>query len=128
MRAGASAYIGKPIDPSQFRHRLLNLMELAELESRRALLDEQLAIDEELQRRAADATARMGRAKVTAARAIERSVRLKALAQYLAAGGTRVHFEPAFSVTFSSAWATYDPQPKVVAVNASERGSRTEDD
>jgi DNA-binding response OmpR family regulator len=112
IRAGASAFLQKPIDPPVLRRKLNILLELAELESRRAHVDELLAIDEELQQRAAGAIARTGLAKLTAARAIERSARLKAAARYVASGGTMAHFEHAWSSTFARRWASYDQPQK----------------
>jgi DNA-binding response OmpR family regulator len=111
LRAGATDFIRQPIDPPQFRRKLRVLLELADLESRRAQVDEQLAIDEELQNRAAHAIARAGLARLSAARAIERSTRAKALAQYLAAGGTRAYFEGSWNSRFSRTWALYEQPP-----------------
>jgi DNA-binding response OmpR family regulator len=108
LRAGASDFIPKPIDPPKLRRKVRVLLELAELQSRRAQVEEQIAIDDELRSRAADAIARTGLAKLTAARAIERSARTKALAQYLVGGGTRAHFDALWNPTFSQSWATYD--------------------
>jgi DNA-binding response OmpR family regulator len=108
LSAGATDFVPKPIDPPKLRRKVRVMLELAELESRRAQVEEQIAIDEELRSRAADAIARTGLAKLAAARAIERSARAKALAQYLAGGGTRAHFEALWNPTFARSWALYD--------------------
>jgi DNA-binding response OmpR family regulator len=111
LRAGASDYVRKPVDPPQLRRKLRILLELAELHSNRAQIEERLAIDEELRYRAAAAIARTGLARLSAARAIERAARGKALALYLKAGGTLAYFESAWAPAFSNAWARYEPQP-----------------
>jgi len=122
VRAGASAYFPKPIDPPQLRRQLRTLLELAELSSKRAHVDARRAIDDELSERAADAMARAGMAQLSAARAIiERTARAKALAEYLKAGGTLAYFNAAWQPTFSTAWARYDPPsaPPSAGVDAS---------
>jgi DNA-binding response OmpR family regulator len=109
VRAGASELLDKPVDPPLLRRRLRALLEVADFESKRAHVEERLAIDDELRRRMADAMARTGLARLSAARAIERSARAKALADYLKAGGGLAYFDAAWGPTFSSAWQTYDP-------------------
>jgi CheY-like chemotaxis protein len=108
LRAGANAFLRKPIDPPTLRRRLRVMLELAELESKRAYADELHAIDQELRDRAAAINARAGRARLAAAQAIEKSVRSKALAQYVASGGTCAHFDREWTTSFSRAWAIYD--------------------
>jgi DNA-binding response OmpR family regulator len=108
MRAGASGYLCKPIDPSVLLSRLRVLIELTELEGARAIIDEQRAMHEELSDRVVQLLERSAEARQSAASAIERSTRLKAWRAFAGSGGTLAHFERLWQPAFRDARAIYD--------------------
>lgn len=73
MRAGADVYLTKPIDPEQLLRQLRVHLETGEIESLRAKVDEEAAIQLELERRTAAAAQRVSVARESAERAIERT-------------------------------------------------------
>jgi DNA-binding response OmpR family regulator len=131
LRAGASAYLCKPIEPTRLLSQLRVLLELAERESKRAGADVERVIQQELTARTADVLKRSGVARQAAARAIERISRGKAFLAFVQAGGTRRNFERSWSHAFALAWQSYQeqidrrerdsrlPEPKSTVCNAS---------
>lgn len=105
FRGRANAYFPRPVDLPHLTRKLRMLLELAELESKRARHEAERAIDEEIQRRIAEARARPGLAHLAVARAIERSAKSKAMVKFLKAGGTLAHFEAQWTPSFSAACA-----------------------
>ena len=106
MRAGASAYICKPVDPATLRSKLGAFISLSEVESLRAKAELERAVQDELDRRLA-AVARTEQAKALAASSIERTARSKAYKAFIDARGTRVYFESWWPQLFDSARANH---------------------
>lgn len=107
MRAGGSAYLCKPVDPSRLLAQLRVLLELAELESIRARIDADRATRAELERRAAEVLNRTGESRRSAVRAVERISKAKASIAFLKSGGTKAHFERWWPTLFAGAWAEH---------------------
>jgi CheY-like chemotaxis protein len=107
MNAGANAFLVKPIDPLQLREQVRSLVTAANLESLRARVEEERAIQEELDRRAEEMKQRSATALEAARAAIERATRIKALKVFLDAGGTLGNFERAWSPTYTQVWAQH---------------------
>jgi CheY-like chemotaxis protein len=105
MRAGANAYLGKPVDPQVLREQMLVSFELADMESLDAKLEEERAIEEELKRRAAAAKAQAQQARQVAGQAIERTARNRAYKAFIESGGTRANFDRWWPQVFGSARA-----------------------
>ncbi|MDB5867351.1 MAG: two component transcriptional regulator [Betaproteobacteria bacterium] len=113
MRAGANVYLGKPIDAQVLQGQIIVWLELADVESTRAKVAEEQAIDEELTRRAADALSRVDAARESAMRALERTARIKAYKAFVEGGGTRANFHRWWPLVLGSARAnTGLPAPK----------------
>src|SRR5436190_10118888 len=93
LRAGANAYLTKPLDPRLFAHHVRSALELTELESVRAKAEEERAIHEELVRLAGLATARAMDAREVMAQAMRRTARSRAFKAFVEAGGTRANFD-----------------------------------
>jgi DNA-binding response OmpR family regulator len=107
MRAGASAYLCKPLDPRTLRAKLGAFISLSELESLRAKIEEERAVQDELERRLEYARTQSEHAKVLAASSIERTARGKAYKAFIDARGTRAHFESWWPQVYSSARANH---------------------
>jgi DNA-binding response OmpR family regulator len=108
IRAGASAYLCKPIDPQMLRAKLGAFISLSELESLRAKVDEERAVQDELERRFSQVIAQTEHAKTLAASSIERTARAKAYKAFMEARGTRAHFESWWPQVFQSARANHN--------------------
>lgn len=108
LRAGANAYLCKPLDPKTLRAKLGAFISLAELESLRAKVDEERAVQDELERRLQHAIQQTERAKALAASSIERTARNKAYKAFINARGTRAHFESWWPQVFQSARANHE--------------------
>jgi DNA-binding response OmpR family regulator len=93
IAAGALRCLVKPIDPSSLRSTLGLLLKLAEIESNRARVVEEMAIQDELTARASRAgeTARAARAR--AEHSLDCTLRVKAYRAFIEAGGNRANFE-----------------------------------
>jgi DNA-binding response OmpR family regulator len=105
MRAGANAYLCKPLDPEVLRSKLRAFLTLAEMESLRAKVEEEHAVQDELERRLRDAHSRIEVAKELVASSIERTARNKAYKAFIDARGSRAHFESWWPHVFQSARA-----------------------
>jgi DNA-binding response OmpR family regulator len=105
MRAGADAYLCKPVQPDELRGKLKALVTLSELESLRARVDEEQAVLQELKRRRDDAMSRVEHARRLETASLERTARSRAYKAFLAARGTRMHFENWWPQVFTSATA-----------------------
>jgi DNA-binding NtrC family response regulator len=93
LRAGATAYIRAPIDSFVFRERLRVLIECADIHDLHARREEERAIHDELERRAAAAIDQAEQAMQRSRAAIERVAKLKAAKAFIEAGGTRAGFQ-----------------------------------
>jgi CheY-like chemotaxis protein len=121
MRAGGSAYLSKPVDPSRLLAQLRVLLELADLESIRARADADRATRAELERRAAELFKRTGESRRSAIRAVERVSKATASIAFLRSGGTKANFERWWPAVFAAAWAKIQPgtnEPASDAANA----------
>ena len=107
FRAGASAYVCKPIDPPAMVGKLRVLLALAALESARAKQELVRVLHEEFARRTDDIRKRTGATRGSARRAMERICRSKAAAAFISAGGTRAYLERYWATAFDAAWASY---------------------
>lgn len=105
FRAHASAYFTTPIDGAALARKLQFLVELGEIESRRALADAQRVVDFEIRSRVASTKLPVQAVRKSFGPAIERAARVKALGEFLKAGGTLAHFEAAWKPDLSAAWA-----------------------
>jgi DNA-binding NarL/FixJ family response regulator len=117
FRAGASAYVCKPINPPLLVGKLRALLELAALESARARPELNRVLEEEFTRRVDQLWNRTGADIEGARRSMERTCRPKAAAAFIKAGGTRAYLDRYWNVAFSAAWETYSrpgsPEPFV---------------
>jgi DNA-binding response OmpR family regulator len=93
VAAGALRYLVKPLDPNQLKSTLGLLLKLAEIESRRARVAEELAIQDELAARAERAREASRAARARAEESLECMLRVKAYRAFLDAGGNRANFE-----------------------------------
>jgi DNA-binding response OmpR family regulator len=93
VAAGALRYQLKPIDPKLLRSTLGLLLRLAELESKRAMTAEQLAIHDELLLLSRNAQAHAAAAREKAQQALAHMLRIKAYRAFRDAGGNRANFE-----------------------------------
>ena len=125
MRAGASAYLVKPIDPLMLKSRIETLITLAASESLRAKIDEEYAIQEELERRVKEVRVRVADADRLLASSVERTARTKALQAFLHARGARAHFERWWPQVFSSVRANHAAQESRDSENQSPTIARS---
>jgi DNA-binding response OmpR family regulator len=105
LRAGANAYLCKPLDPDMLRGKLRTLLTLAQMESLQAKIEEERVVQEELERRLADTRSRLERANTLVASSIERTARSRAYRAFMEARGTRAHFDAWWPTVFRSARA-----------------------
>lgn len=111
IRAGASGYLTKPVDPSALKEKLRRCLSMADVESVRARIEEQRAIQEELERRVAQVRERSASAAALAAQSLERTARTRAFKAFIEARGTRAHFERWWPQVFQSTRASHqDPE------------------
>jgi hypothetical protein len=110
MRAGATAFYIKPLQPSVLRACVSTLLERGAVGSLCAKVEEQQVIYEELRRRAAVLAERTEAARQSAAGAIERAARIKAARAFLHSGGTHAELERWWPQVFSSAKAGFSAE------------------
>jgi DNA-binding response OmpR family regulator len=110
LRAGANAYLVKPIDPQEFRARLRGLISLADAESLHAKIAEEEAIQDELQRRVVHLRQRVEAAERLSAQSFERIARITAYKAFMDSRGTRAHFERWWPQVFQSAEANHSAE------------------
>jgi DNA-binding response OmpR family regulator len=99
ISAGALRYHVKPLDPKLLRSTLGLLLKLGEIESRRALLAEQEAIQDELSERSKRAREASLSARHLARQALDCMLRIKAYRAFRDAGGNRANFERMWPMT-----------------------------
>jgi DNA-binding response OmpR family regulator len=105
LRAGANAYLTKPIDAEALQSRLRSLMSVADVESLNARVAEERAIQDELRRRFQHAQDRAQAARELVAASIERTARAKALKAFIDARGSRAYFDKWWPQLFSNSHA-----------------------
>ena len=93
VAAGALRFLVKPLDPNLLKSTLGLLLKLAEIETRRARIAEELAIQEELAARAAATRERARNARALAQQSLDCMLRMKAYRAFVDAGGNRANFE-----------------------------------
>lgn len=101
-RAGASAYVTVSEDPQAIATRLRTLFAATDVESLRAKIEEERAIQAELTRRARAAIERTEKARTLAAEATQRAARAKALHAFIVSGGTQANFNRWWPNVFGS--------------------------
>ena len=104
MRAGASVYLAKPIEPTLLRSKLNALLGLAARESLQAQLAEQRAVQDELERRLSHVQSTLRHAHEYLQASIERSARTRAFKAFIAERGTPAHFDAWWPNVFQNAW------------------------
>jgi CheY-like chemotaxis protein len=119
MRAGGSAYLRKPVDPSRLLAQLRVLLELADLESIQARMPADRATRAELDRCAAELFKRTGEARRSAVRTVERISKARASIAFLKSGGTKANFERWWPTLFAKVWANIQPATSEPSVDAS---------
>ena len=93
LRAGADLFLSVPVEPQTLRARLQTLITSRDANTIRAEAEENRAIQEELHRRAQQAKNIAASGRESAARAIERGARARAMKAFVESGGTRANFE-----------------------------------
>ena len=111
LRAGASAYLYKPVEPALLRSELNLLLSRTDMDSMHARGAEEQAIQDGLQRRRDDLVSRVRIANALATQSVERTARAKAYKAYIEARGTPAHFESRWPQAFSSAKASLQVGP-----------------
>jgi len=111
LRAGANAYLSKPIDAEHLRRELRVHLEVSELASLRAKIEEENAVQHELERRLERARSSTKRAEALAAASVERTARTKAYKAFIDARGSRAYFESWWPNVFGSVRASNDASP-----------------
>jgi len=105
LRAGATAYLVKPYDPQVLRSKLRAFLTLSDLDSLRAKIEEERAVQSELERRLAAVNSSVDAARQLATSSLERTARNKAFKAFVEARGTRAHFDRWWPQVFQSARA-----------------------
>jgi DNA-binding response OmpR family regulator len=93
IAAGALRYHVKPLDPNLLQSTLSLLLKLAEIESRRAWIAQELAIQDELAARSQPVVEAALSARSRAHAAVDSMLRIKAYRAFRDAGGNRANFE-----------------------------------
>jgi hypothetical protein len=120
MRAGAQAYLSASDGATALAHKLRSLLQHADARAMRAKLDEEYAVQAELERRAALAIEQTAHAQERAAQALQRIAQARARKAFLEAGGTLATFDRWWPQTFGSAVANHR------ASTSAARGLRTD--
>jgi DNA-binding response OmpR family regulator len=105
LRAGANAYLFKPINPEELRSQLGVHLTLALIQSLRAKIEEERAAQDELKRQIEHARHRIVNAKQLVASSLERMARARAYKAFIDARGTRAHFENWWPHVYAAAQA-----------------------
>ena len=123
LRAGANVVLHVSDGAQVLASRLRTLLHTADTQNLRARIDEELAIQDELTRRAAIAIRASTHAREQAAAAIERSAQARARKAFADAGGTLATFERSWGQIYAAALAAMrvQMQPAVATVKAPTR-------
>ena len=103
LRAGASAYLSKPVDVEALQAKLSALLARTDASSLRAKAEMEHAVEAELTRWESRLVG--SATPATVLQSVERSARARAYKTFQAAGGTRAHFERWWPHVFGSARA-----------------------
>jgi DNA-binding response OmpR family regulator len=112
FRAGATAYLCKPVNSELLTSRLRVLLTLAELESVHARVEEQRAIQDELQRCVVESQLHVDKARQLVRSSLERTAKVKAYKAFVQAHGSRAYFESWWSEVFSSGSASVEQRQR----------------
>jgi DNA-binding response OmpR family regulator len=107
LRAGAQAFLSAPDGAAALTAKLRTWLEYADLSAMRAKIDEEEAVQQELQRRAAVAVSQSDHARQRARDAIERAAQIRARKAFIEKGGTQATFERWWPQTIASALANH---------------------
>ena len=107
LRAGAKAFFSAPGDAIALAAKLRTWLQYVDLSALRAKIDEEAAVQQELERRASLALARSDHARGLAEEALQRAAQVRARKAFLASGGTLAMFERWWPQTFGSVVANY---------------------
>jgi len=107
LRAGASAYLCKPVEPEELRSSLGSLFRRSDVESLLAKSSAERAVDELLVLRLPRARAASAAQDESAARSLERAARSRAYKAFIESGGTRANFDSWWPQVFGSARANH---------------------
>jgi len=129
MRAGADAYLLASAGAEPLAHEIGTLLRFADVRGLRAKVEEEVAVQEELQRRAALAIERTEHAKALAAQALERAARARAQKAFMDSGGTLGNFGRWWPQVFRSVSANHrrDVAPPTPALVASSPAAQAAD-
>jgi DNA-binding response OmpR family regulator len=104
MRAGASAYFSKPVDTEALREKLTSLMARVDTASLRAKAAMEQVVQAQLVRWAPRLAGSSADSELVG-QSLERTARARAYKAFLAAGGSRAHFDRWWPHVFGSARA-----------------------
>jgi DNA-binding response OmpR family regulator len=114
FNAGAGGYVCASAGPDALGDEVERLLQFAELQGARAKVEEERAIQEELERRVVVAIDRTARARALAADAVELAAKAKAYERFTAAGGTPAIFRRWWPETFRTVSTTLaNASPKI---------------
>jgi DNA-binding response OmpR family regulator len=108
LRAGANAFLCKPLDPAELLRQIRVLFELTEFERSAAAVAATRATADELARHRTAIVTGAGAARQATLRTVERICKSKAFSPYAGAGGTRANFERSWHGLFETAAAAYE--------------------
>jgi DNA-binding response OmpR family regulator len=123
-RAGASAYLYKPVDPALLRSRVEALAQLAQSESLAARSNAQDALDTVLDEFTRKLTA-LGRPRQVSSTLVEQAARQRVYKAFVSRRGTRAHFERWWSHAFDRALENMRETADVTLSPAAARQSNT---
>lgn len=106
LKAGGDAYLCKPFDPEPFRLQLTSHLNASLVRSLSARLEAERAIQNELERHRSHVRGRQAATPLNPA-SEERLARARAYKAFVAARGTRVHFETWWPQLFSLTRAAF---------------------
>ena len=107
LRAGATAYFVKPVDPELLRSELHVSLAQANQASVTAKFEEECAIQDELQRRTDYARHRTDAARDLSASALERTTRIKAMKAFIDSRGSLADFERWWPTVYAAMTANH---------------------
>lgn len=129
MRAGAQAYLPASDGVTALALKLRSLLQHVDMRAMRAKLEEEQAVQAELERRVALAITHTEHARERAAQALERAVQVRARRAFIEAGGTLATFDRWWPQTFGSALANHRARTSTtVIVRRAQRNGHLGDD
>ena len=103
MRAGATAYLVKPLEPRLLLPKVSASLEISQMDNINAMIEAQRAARQELERLWKDVQAHIETANAMLASSIERTARSRAYRAFIDARGTRGCFESMWPEMFRNA-------------------------